>query len=432
MTAPRVGYAGMTHLGLVSGAAAAARGFATVCFDPDPARIAALARGELPVLEPELPELIAAHRSKLTFSADPASLAACDLVYVAPDVPTDAHGVSDLEPLDALLRMVDGALGGAAVLVVLSQVPPGFIRARQRAGRVLHYQVETLIFGRAIERATRPERFIVGCADPAAPLPPAYAAFLAAFGCPILPMRLESAELAKISINLCLVASISVANTLADLCERIEADWSEIAPALKLDRRIGPAAYLTPGLGLGGGNLERDLATVVKLAWETGSDAGVIDAFVHDSRRRRDWVLRTLHRAVLADAPGATLGILGLAYKEDTHSTKNSPALALIEQLAPWRLKLYDPAVPATAARHPAAAGAASALDAADGVDAVVIMTPWAEFRALAPAELARRMAGRVLIDPFGVIDGRAAAAAGLYHHTLGRPPLLAAVRARA
>jgi UDPglucose 6-dehydrogenase len=432
MTAPRIGYAGMTHLGLVSGAAAAARGFETVCFDPDAARIAALARAELPVLEPDLPELIAAHSARLTFTADPKALAACDVVYVAPDVPTDAHGASDLTSLDSLLRKVDGALRGDAVLVILSQVPPGFTRARQRPGRLLHYQVETLIFGRAVERATRPERFIVGCADPAAPLPAAYAAYLSAFGCPVLPMRLESAELAKISINLCLVASVSVANTLAGLCERIGADWSEIAPALKLDRRIGPAAYLSPGLGLAGGNLERDLATVLTLAWETGSDAGVVDAFVHDSRHRRDWALRTLHRAVLADAPHATLGILGLAYKEDTHSTKNSPALALIEQLAPWRLRVYDPVVPAAVVRHPATVAASSALDTADGVDALVIMTPWAEFRVLEPAELARRMAGRVIVDPFRVIDGGAAVAAGLDHHTLGRPPLVAAERARA
>jgi UDPglucose 6-dehydrogenase len=295
-----------------------------------------------------------------------------------------------------------------------------------RLGRQLYYQVETLIFGRAVERAMHPERFIVGCPDPAQALPAPYAAFLDAFDCPILPMRFESAELAKISINLCLVASVSVANALADLCQRIDADWDEIAPALKLDRRIGPFAYLAPGLGLAGGNLERDLATVLNLSWETGSDAGVVGAFVQDSRCRRDWTLRTLHREVFAGKPAAKLGILGLAYKEDTHSTKNSPALALIEHLGPWRLALYDPVVPATAVRHPAATAASSALGAADGVDALVIMTPWAEFRALNPADLARRMAGRTVIDPYRVLDGRAAAMAGLDHHTLGRPPLRA------
>lgn len=428
MSAPRIGYAGMTHLGLVSGIAAAARGFETVCFDADAARIAPLQRGELPVIEPGLPELLATHRDQLTFTADVAVLAGCDVVYVAPDVPTDDRGGSDLGPLTALLALVDGALKPDGVLVVLSQVPPGFTRARLRPGRILHYQVETLIFGRAVERATQPERFIVGCADPAERLPASYAAFLGAFGCPILPMRLESAELAKISINMCLVASVSIANVLADLCERIEADWSEIAPALKLDQRIGPYAYLAPGLGLAGGNLERDLATVLSLAWETGADAGVVAAFVADSRRRRDWVLRTLHREVFAANPDAVLGILGLAYKENTHSTKNSPALALIAQLGRWRLKLYDPVVPASAAGHPGAIAAASALDAADGVDALVVMTPWPAFRTLDPAALAGRMRGRTLIDPYRTIDGAAASAAGLDHHILGRP----AIRRRA
>jgi UDPglucose 6-dehydrogenase len=423
MSAPRIGFAGMTHLGLVSGIAAAAQGFETVCFDGDAGLIAGLERQQLPVLEPGLAELLAAHRPRLRFSADPQALAACDLVYVAPDVPTDAGGGSDLAPLEALLALVGEAARGDAVVVILSQVPPGFTRSRLRPGRQLYYQVETLIFGRAVERATRPERVIVGCADPDARLPRAYEQFLASFACPILPMRLESAELAKISINLCLVASVSVANTLAELSERIGADWSEITPALRLDRRIGPHAYLSPGLGLAGGNLERDLATVMQLSLETGSDAGVVDAFLRNSRHRRDWVLRTLHAEVFARRPQAALGILGLAYKENTHSTKNSPALALIGHLGPWRLRLYDPAVPATAARHPIAVAAASALDAANDVDALVIMTPWPAFRELAPGDICRRMAGRCLIDPYRVIDGKAAAAAGLDYFTLGVPP---------
>jgi UDPglucose 6-dehydrogenase len=422
MSTPRIGYAGMTHLGLCSGIAAASKGFETVCFDPDAARIAVLRTGALPVIEPELPELLAAHKARVTFTSDPTALAACDVVYVAPDVPTDDRGGSDLAPLEALLGVVDGALRDDAVLVILSQVPPGFTRARLRPGRILHYQVETLVFGRAVERATLPERFIVGCADPAKALPPAYAAFLTAFDCPILPMRLESAELAKISINMCLVASVSVTNVLADLCERIDADWSEIAPALKLDKRIGPFAYLAPGLGLAGGNLERDLTTVLNLAVETGSDAGVVAAFVADSKRRKDWALRTLHRELLSRKPDAVLGILGLAYKENTHSIKNSPSLALIEQLGDWRLKLYDPAVPASAVRHSRAEGVAAALDVADGVDGLVVMTPWPAFRQLSAAELARRMRGRIVIDPYHVIDATAAVAAGLRHHALGRP----------
>ena len=116
-------------------------------------------------------------------------------------------------------------------------------------------------------------------------------------------MRFESAELTKIAINCCLVSSISVANTLAELCEGIGAEWGEIAPALKLDRRIGQYAYLSPGLGIAGGNLERDLATVIRMSEEVGSDAGVVRAWVANSRHRRDWAARTIKRVLLEQAP---------------------------------------------------------------------------------------------------------------------------------
>jgi UDPglucose 6-dehydrogenase len=238
-----------------------------------------------------------------------------------------------------------------------------------------------------------------------------------------MTMRYESAELAKIAINCCLVASVTVANTLAELSERIGADWSEIMPALKLDARIGRNAYLSPGLGLAGGNLERDLVTITRLAAATGSDASVIAACIANSHHRRDWALRVLHTEVLSRQRDALIGILGLAYKENTHSTKNSPSLALISALAPWRIKLYDPVVPASAAVHPRAEGAANALAAVKGADALAIMTPWPAFHDLKPPDLARAMAGRTVLDPYRVLDAHDVVAAGLDYFTLGAPP---------
>jgi UDPglucose 6-dehydrogenase len=420
--APAIGYAGMTHLGLNSAVAAAERGFAVVGFDPDARRIAPLSRGEPTVIEPVLPELMAKNAARLRFTSEASALASCEVVYVSPDVPTDDAGTSDLGPLRALIAAVEPVLRADAAMVVLSQVPPGFTRGLARAESRRFYQVETLIFGRAVERALHPERFIVGCADPARPLPPAFAAFLASFGCPVLPMRYESAELCKISINFFLVASISAANSLAELCEHIGADWSEIMPALRLDKRIGPHAYIAPGLGIAGGNLERDLATFVRMGGESGTDVGVVLAWQANSRHRRFWALRRLHETVLSRRTDPLIGVLGLAYKEDTHSTKNSPSLALIAELKPFRLRAFDPAVKVQPDWHPALAQAQDALDACRGTDAVIIMTPWRPFKALAPAAMAEAMAGRVVIDPFGVLDGKAAAAAGLEHHRLGAP----------
>ncbi|MEQ8502117.1 MAG: nucleotide sugar dehydrogenase [Sneathiellaceae bacterium] len=420
---PVIGYAGMTHLGLNSAVASAERGFTMVCFDPDATRIAPLQNGELPVVEPDLPEMLARNRERISFTADAADLARCDLVYVAPDVPTDDAGGSDTGPLEGLIAIVDMAMRPDAVMVVLSQVSPGFSRPLKRPGAVKYYQVETLIFGRAIERAMYPERFIVGCDDPARPLPPALAAYLAAFDdCPILPMRYESAELAKISINVCLVASVSVANTLAELCEKIGADWSEIVPALKLDRRIGPYSYLAPGLGIAGGNLERDLATVCRFSDRHGTDSGFIRAMIANSQYRRHWPLRRLHEVLLQHDSQAdpVVAVWGLAYKQDTHSTKNSPSLAFLSALGPFRVQAYDPVVEAEPAFHPRISGADSALAACDGAEVLAIMTPWPAFREITPAQIAARMAGRLVLDPYAVLDRGAAQEAGLDLQTLG------------
>jgi UDPglucose 6-dehydrogenase len=423
MKKPVVGFAGMTHLGLVSSTGVASAGFETICFDPDTALVGRLQVGQLPVVEPGLNEMLASNGTRQRFSAAREELALCDVVYVSPDVATDDKGQGDTTVLRGLIDAVASVLRADACLVILSQVEPGFTRAMAAPPQDRrYYQVETLVFGRAVERAVKPERYIVGCADPAKPLNPNFQTVLEAFNCPILPMGYESAELAKISINCCLVASVSVANTLAELCEAIGANWSEIVPALKLDRRIGPYSYLTPGLGIAGGNLERDLATVCRMAAAHETDAGVVEAWIGNSRHRRDWAVRVVRRILLNRQPDATLAVWGLAYKENTHSVKNSPSLATIAQLPDARLRVYDPVVQASAVTHAHVVACADPLEAARGADALLIMTPWPQFREVEPAQVAKALAGRIVLDPYGVLDRSAAIAAGLDYYTLGRP----------
>ncbi|MGE4527378.1 MAG: UDP binding domain-containing protein [Rhodospirillaceae bacterium] len=424
MNKPVVGFAGMTHLGINSAVATAARGFSVLGYHDDPALIERLKRHEMPVVEPDLDDYVAKNAERLSFSADAADLARCDIVYIAADVPTDDDAKSDLAPIVALIEKVAANLRPDAVMVVLCQVPPGFCRGLSAVPHDrLVYQVETLIFGRAVERAMFPERFIIGLADPDAGLPAKYEEVLTAFGCPLLPMRYESAELAKISINFCLVASVTVANTLAEVSEAIGADWSEIAPALKLDKRIGPHSYLAPGLGISGGNLERDLRTVLNIGEPKGTDVGVVKAWIANSRYRKDWPWRTLRDAVLAQNPDAEIAVLGLAYKENTHSTKNSPSLVLLSHLKGKPVAVHDPVVPASVV--PWAKGAETPLACAEGADVLVIATPWPEYRKLPVAGLAAAMRGRTIIDPYRILDGKAAADAGFAWHTLGMPPLL-------
>ena len=413
-----IGFVGLSHLGIVYSLATAAKGLEVLGFDN-------LSR---PGSEQSKALRLLHVAARIRFSADAAELGRCDLIFVSLDVPTDTANRSDLEPLERLMDTVAGRIAPGATVVILCQVPPGFTRSLKTAllargvewaGR-LFYQVETLIFGNAVERALRPERFIIGCADPKATLPGAYAEWLKAFGCPLLPMRYESAELAKIAINLFLVSTVSTTNALSEVCERIGADWSEVAPALRLDRRIGPHAYLAPGLGIAGGNLERDLVTVRNLAAEHGAEAGIVEAWLLDSRYRRDWALRKVQEGVLSQQDDAILAIWVLAYKPNTHSTKDSPALGLIEALPHVAKVAHDPLVRLDPAAYPRLQLANSALDACRGADALLVMTPWAEFAKIAPARIKDYMKGRELIDPFGGLDQAACIAAGFAYHRLG------------
>ncbi len=422
MSAPVVGFAGMTHLGIVSASAIGSAGFETICFDPDAKLVDRLREGALPVLEPGLDELIAGNGERQRFTSAKDDLARCDVVYVSPDVATDDAGQSDTTVLRYLIDIVADVLGPNACMVVLSQVEPGFTRSLSAPPEDRrYYQVETLVFGNAVERALKPERHIVGCANPAKPLHPGVRAVLEAFGCPILPMRYESAELAKISINCCLVASISVANTLAELCEAIGADWSEITPALKLDRRIGQFSYLAPGLGIAGGNLERDLATVCRLADRHNTDSGVVEAWIHNSKHRRDWVVRTVRHLLLERDPQSRLAIWGLAYKENTHSVKNSPSLAAIAQMQEANLRVHDPVVSASQVDHRHIEACVEPLDTLRGSEALLILTPWPQYRQITPTQIAASLTGRIVIDPYKVLDRNDALAAGLFYYTLGQ-----------
>jgi UDPglucose 6-dehydrogenase len=401
-----IGYAGMTHLGINYAVAGAGKGFNLIGYDPNSSTIKNLAAGKTPVVEPGLDEALAQRAKNMQFTDQIKDLAACEVVYIAPDVSTNDSGQSDLTYIRQLISDVIPVLSPKAVLVVLAQVPPGFTRSLNLEPSRLYYQVETLVFGQALARAEQPERLMIGCADPSQAIAPALHAYLESFACPILPMRYESAELCKIAINCCLVASVTVANSLGELCENIGADWSEIVPALKLDKRIGPHAYLQPGLGLSGGNLERDLATVVNLACEYGTDKAVIESFIGSSNHRRNWPVKALFEHVLGKNPQAKIAMWGLTYKENTHSLKNSPAIKLVSDLSGFTVHAYDPVIK-NLENTPNVKIAASALDAAKDADVLIIMTPWAEFKESDTAKLLQTMRTKLIIDPLKVLAGK-------------------------
>jgi UDPglucose 6-dehydrogenase len=418
-------FVGMSHLGINYAAAWSSFGQQTIGFDLDSDLVARLDSRDLPLHEPGLPELLERSGTNLSFSADFSRLRECSLVVVARDVPTDDSNTSNLDAVRDLIDAARDHLAADTTLVVMSQVPPGFTRGvadRLRHDRVqVYYWVETLVFGDAVRRATRPERIIVGCSDPHVLLPSALADGLAVFDCPVLPMVYESAELTKTAINLYLAGSVTYANTLSDLCESLGARWDEMVPALRLDARIGPAAYLRPGLGIAGGNLERDLVTLSGLCSAGGVDATYIDALIAYNDRRLEWVHRQLRARVLGAGTAPNLAVWGLTYKKNTRSTKNSPSLRVIEALASRaHIRAWDPAI-APGELQIAAEVVSDAYAATQDADCLLIMADWDQFAQADVARLRASMRRPLIVDCAGVLEQRRSELAGIEYVGMGR-----------
>ena len=198
-----------------------------------------------------------------------------ELVFVAVDVLD--HG--NLDEVLTCAKHVEQNCAKAHAIVIVSQVPPGFTRGfRDKRVVRIYYQVDTIITSRAVERVLRPEQFIVGCADPAAPLPLVYQEYLAAHACPVRQMSYESAELAKCAINYFLAGQIKMSCELAVAAAQVGADWADVARAVGGDARIGPHAYLRPGKT--NQHLERDLTTVLALRGRARGEPELVDSGV--------------------------------------------------------------------------------------------------------------------------------------------------------
>jgi UDPglucose 6-dehydrogenase len=239
-------------------------------------------------------------------------------------------------------------------------------------------------------------------------------------------MGFESAELTKTAINIYLISSVTYANAMSDLCEAVGADWSEMVPALRLDRRIGQHAYIRPSLGVAGGNLERDLVTLRRLGAAHDVATPYLDALAAANADRFDWVHRKLWERVLSRTPSATVALWGLTYKKDTRSTKNSPALRLVAEIDPRvTVRAWDPAVGLAEVR---AAGVDAPLavvgsmdEALDGADALLIMNDWDVWAAADLGQVRARMGRPVVIDTTGVLGVRREELAGIDYVTMGR-----------
>jgi UDPglucose 6-dehydrogenase len=424
----KIGFIGLSHLGLVYSLATAAKGFKVIAYTTDELLAARCNLGDMPIEEPGFKELFNTYSHSINYTSKTEELKECELIFYSLDIQTNEKNESDTSPLTNLIYLTISSLNPNATVVIISQIPPGYTRkiilelSKNHSFNIgsFYYQVETLIFGMAVQRAIEPERYIVGSNDPELPLTSSFSSWHVAFKCPVIIMRYESAELTKIAINLFLVSSITTTNTLAEVCEAIGADWKDIAPALRLDKRIGPDAYLRPGLGLAGGNLERDITTIKNISAIYGIDNSVILAWQFNSVYRRNWVIRFIHRDLLTKKTDPTIAIWGIAYKENTNSTKNSASIELMQAFPTLRIHAHDPIAKLPNVGFSHVDIFSDPLEAIIGADVLLLMTPWIQYTYIDESTIKKILKGRLVLDPYGILNQNRCNHAGLDYYSLG------------
>lgn len=337
----KIGFIGMTHLGIVSSISAAEKKYDVICYDNDIKKIDNFKKSNFDIKEPNLNKLYKKNSNKIFFTNNILHMNKASIVYISIDIKTNSKGKSNYSEINNILKKIIKNLNKNIILIILCQIPPGFTRRINWPKNNLFYQVETLIFGKAFQRALNPERIIVG-KNNNNKIPTIYNSFLKKFKCPILYMNYESAELCKIAINLYLISQVTTTNSIAEISKKIGANWNDIKLALNLDSRIGKDAYLNPGLGISGGNLERDLNSIISLGKKNKSAVHLFQTFEYLSNYYKNWCYNIFSKVSKnKNLNKLHVGVLGLTYKKNTNSIKNSPSINLIKKIKNKTNKIF-------------------------------------------------------------------------------------------
>ena len=430
-TSAPISVVGSWHLATVTAAGLADIGHRVCCVDSDEQAIASLAAGRPTVFEPGLEEQVRRNMDagRLRFTTDfEEALEWSSIALLAHDTPLTPDGV-DLAPLFAAVRAIARAAKRDYLLIVGSQSPIGVSEklgevARESSSAVeveLAHVPEFLRLGAAVELFRRPDRVVVGASSSTAARQ--VAALYEPLDRPIVTMSLREAEMVKHATNAFVANSVSFIGEIAQLCDALGADAMPVGRALRLDQRIGEKAYVLPGLGFNGGTVRRDVNVLLGLAADAGREAPLLQAVLEVNARQNSLVAGRLAEA-LGGLEGAELALFGLTYKAKTSTMRSSLTLQIADQLraAGAMLRAWDPIIAVTDYEESwgiAARGDAAA--AAEGADAIVIMTPKDDFRRLDLGSLGALMRRRVLADPMGVFDRATAHAAGFDYVSIGR-----------
>jgi len=431
-----VAVVGTGYVGLVSGACFAEFGTHVTCIDNDGPKVDALLRGEIPIYEPGLDEIVRRNvaAGRLLFTTDLASAVRDNLViFITVGTPQDPHGRADVSSVMAVAAAIADAMNGYKVIVIKSTVPVGTGDQvekviRERSGGKHPFSVasnpEFLREGAAIEDFMRPNRVVIGTEDEhaAAILEDLYRP-LYLIETPIVKTRRRAAELIKYASNAFLAVKISYINELADLCEKAGIDVHDIARGMGLDRRIGPK-FLHPSPGYGGSCFPKDTRAILATAKEHGVPLHIINAAVEVNDRRPAQMVEKIRAAVGGSLTGRTIAMLGLAFKPETDDVRESAALriamAIVEEGG--KVRAFDPA----AMDRAKAVGFAGQCckdeyDACRGADAVVLATEWNQFRNLELDRILKTLKQPVMIDLRNIYSPQEMIKKGFRYVAVGR-----------
>ncbi len=422
-----IGVIGTGYVGLVTAAGFAELGSDVWCIDIDEAKVEGLKRGEVPIWEPGLPELVAKHADRMRFSTDIAdALEHARLLFVAVGTPPTYSGDADLS---AVFSVVDAMpASDSHALIMKSTVPCGtgdHIRRRFReTGKEGFRYVscpEFLKEGSAVKDFLEPDRVVVG--DDGDWAGDAVAELYAPLGVPLVRTDIRSAEMIKLASNAFLATKISFINEIANVCDEVGADVTEVAKGMGLDGRIGPK-FLQAGIGFGGSCFPKDVTALKQLAGNSGYHFQLLNSVLEVNELQKRRVMQKLQKH-LGPLIGKRIALLGLAFKPNTDDMREASSLVLSARMLADGATIsgYDPVAEAEARKLIQGIDfAPSALDAVDGADAVVLVTEWPEFRKLDPAWAASLVRTPAVIDGRNSYDSAAWRAAGWTYRGLGRP----------
>ena len=435
----RIGMMGTGYVGLVTGACFADFGHHVICTDIDADKIERLKRAELPIYEPGLQELVERNREerRLQFTTDiPEMIRSCQVIFIAVGTPPKRDGSADLSAISEAARLIaDCHDGSYKVVVQKSTAPVGTAR------RVWHEMLERspdvqidvasnpefLREGSAIETFMRPDRVVIGAETPRSQrvmrelYRPLYL-----IETPMVMTGIETAELIKYAANAFLATKISFINEMANLAEAVGADVQMVAKGIGLDGRIG-RKFLHAGPGYGGSCFPKDTKALVRFGRAAGIPIRIVGATIEVNKAQQERMVLKIQNE-LKTLKNKRIAVLGLSFKPNTDDIRDSPALAVARGLLAKGAKVvaHDPVAMDNVAKTPIGKKLEFALDpysAADGADALVLVTEWNQYRRLDLKRVAKQLRRPLLFDLRNVYQPEDAIRAGLEYHGVGRPP---------